>query len=180
MEFGSDESRRFEAERRWAQEDLERDADALDRQRGTLGDVARTLAVSRTTVRVGVAGRVFEGEAIHAGADLLTVAHANHEVDVRLSAASDIRIAERHGGRAPRELSSHPSRFVGRLNEANALEIEIELGGAHLEATPPCRVLVVAQDHVEISTGDGDRRFIPLDAISYIVRRAETHGRRLR
>ena len=177
---GWDESQRFDAERRWAQEDLERDASTLDQQQTRLGDLARQLAEDGAVVRVAVAGRTFEGEAVHAGADLLTIAHETTEVDVRLPAVSDVRITERRAGRAPKGLSTHPSRFVGRLNEAQALDHEVELGGLHLELTPPSRILVVARDHVEIRTADGGQRFIPLEAIDYMIRRTEPAGRQLR
>ena len=168
--MGRDDARRFEAERRWAQEELERDAETVERRRRTLADILRDAAVDGSTIGVVVGGRTFEGEAVHAAGDLFTIAVGDAEVDVRLSAAGDIRVRGNHVRTQPRVLARHPGSFLGRLNEANALEIAVELGGAGIAATPACRVAVVAADHVELDGPDGSR-LVPIDAISYLVRR---------
>ena len=174
--MSSDESRRFDAERRWAQEEAERDADALERRRSSLEDVAREAALDGATLRMSAGGRLIEGTALHAAGDLVTVTNGATHIDVRLSAITDLRLnpAKRAGG--GRRLPQHPGSFIGRMNELHAVESTVELGGPEVGLTAPGRITVVAQDYVELSTADGVR-LIAIAAISYIIRRDDVPDR---
>ena len=173
-----DEARRFRAERRLAQEHIEADADMLARQRRSLGDVARELQANRTPVRAKVGSRAFAGLVVHTGDDLLTLVDAGIQIDLCLPAVTELQVLDEeslaHGAASA---PSQPKTLVGRLNEFHAIERVVELGGAQLETTPPSTIEVVAIDHVEIATPHGGR-FIPLQAVTYIISRQDQAGHR--
>jgi hypothetical protein len=158
------------AELRAEAEEYERLA-AVDALRGRrLGDVALELLHRGDVVAVDLAGRSFTGAVVYTAGDLLCVRGAGSVVDVNLEAPLSLRVVERvRRGGAGR--SGGPPGFKARLFEHEAAGTLVEIGCRLPVADLSGRIRAVAVDHLVVDQAGGDRRYVALRAIDYVVAR---------
>ena len=148
-------------------EEAEREAAASAALQRSLADVARELMAHGDTVAVDAGHRVFAGEIVGVGTDVVSVEAGACRVDVNLHCVARIRVLTRarSGGRPP---SGGPSSLRARLLELQLSQEAVEAGtGANdEEVTGP--IALVGCDHVAIGEGVGPEWFLPLHSVAYV------------
>jgi len=169
-------ARQARLERRLFREETERIAEEMIGADTDLADYASELMNRSSLVRIGIAGRSFEGQLVHVGEDLVRlVDHAENVIDLALDAVTQMRsMAPREGDLGGPATAAWT--FLGRLRELAATGEEIELGGAEFAAVPG-RIRVVATDHVRVIVRDGSQCAIRLGAVGYVLRRPRAERR---
>lgn len=154
------------AELRADAEAAEHDAALLARRRRDLAGVLREHMARGDEVTVAVPGLSVTGEVRHVAGDLVAVAAAGGRVDVRLTAAVLVAVAQ-PGAYPGSAVGEGPGSFVARLRELELAGSEVELGVPSLSARPRGHLAVVATDHVVLASPDGDAA-VAVDGIRWL------------
>lgn len=166
----ADVSRRVRGELRDVQEHAEEATEHLARKESDLVDVVLAAMHRGEPVRARIGAWQFSGSIVHVGEDLAIVDdRAGAQIDVRLSALSELWVQEPVRGMGRARRAAVPASFEDCLEGLETTGREVELGGSDL---PPsrCRVVVAARDHL-IVVGPGPQRVVPRSAVGFVVRR---------
>jgi hypothetical protein len=148
-------------------EEAEREAAAAAALRRDLADVARELMARGDTVAVDAGQRVFAGEIVGVGSDLLTVDAGASRVDVNLACVVRLQVLSRarSGGRRS---SGEAASFRARLMELQLSGQPTEVGTSGNDDEIAGPVALVGRDHVAIGEGVGPEWFLPLHSLAYV------------
>ena len=164
-------SRSVRAELRDAQELAEDATEHLARKESDLVDAVLAAMHRGQPLRVRVGPWQFSGTVVHVADDLAVVEDSGGaQVDLRLSALSELWVLQPVPGAGRARRSSVPGSFEDCLEGLEATGREVELGGSDLEPTPG-RVVVAAVDHLVVE-GRAGQRIVPRAAVGFVVRRA--------
>lgn len=163
-------SRAVRAELREAQEMAEDATEHLARKEADLVQLVLEAMHRGQPLRVRVGRWQFSGTVAHVADDVLILDDVGGaQVDVRLSALSELWFQDPLPGAGRARRSSVPASFEDCLEGLETTGREVELGGAGLEPTR-CRVVVAARDHLVVADR-GPGRVLPRAAVAFIVRR---------
>lgn len=156
------------AELRAEAEETERESHQRRMRRRALSDVVATVAHRGDLVTVLTGGRALTGTVVAGGNDFLTLETGDLEVDVRLAAAV-LRVERRSSGGVSTLGGSRT--LHARLAEYEQTGEPVTLVAPSLDFEKSGRVAVVATDHVLLLDGDGAECYLPLAAVTLVLRR---------
>ena len=162
-------SREVRAAFRDEREMVEEASEQLARKEADLVDVVLDAMHRGQPLQLRVGPAEFVGTVVHIADDLAILNARGAQVDVRLSALSEIRILDPVPGAGRALRRDVPACFDDCLEGLEATGREVELGGPDLPAAT-CRVMVVARDHVVLE-GRGLVRVVPLAGVGFVIRR---------
>ncbi len=167
-------SRRMRQELREEAEEVESIVADSELRERTLIEVAREARNRGDLVGLATARRVFNGFITYAAKDFVTVKTDSFEADINLAGAVYLRTIQRGrgGGRAIEESAG---TFEMRLIERKTPHDRVELGYRTREETVIGIITTVGQDHAVIVDDNRLEWTIPLNAISYVIRRPRRH-----
>jgi hypothetical protein len=154
----ADVARSARAELREAQELAEDASEHLTRKESDLVDVVLAAMHRGQSVRARVGAWQFSGTVVHVADDLAVIEEpASAQVDLRLSALSELWLLDAVAGAGRARRSSVPASFEDCLEGLEATGRAVELGGADLEPSG-CRVVVAALDHLVVEGRAAQRK----------------------
>lgn len=142
-----------------------------DRRRFALRDMAKEMANRGERVTVDVSGHSLSGTVVSAGADYAVIEGSGVSAEVRLDAAFWSVI--------PAGVDATPGTvteesLTARLNDHSdqGTMVRVALPNSQLVIG---KVMVVAEDHIEVADADGRRLYVPLTMVLAVMRSIEFH-----
>jgi hypothetical protein len=142
---------------------------ARDLLRGRdLADVTLALLHCGDEVAVHVAGRRFQGSLVHAAGNVACLGTTLGTVDLHVGPATTWQVIarSRRGGIGR---AGQTSSFKARLREHEAVGALLQLGLTAPDDTLIARLAAVATDHVVVDEPDGNRWFVPLSRLAWVL-----------